>query len=112
MSIHGGLYLEPYYKDYCAGEDPDKLVGAVADQRIEYDKEEIPEEFKIVSDYENVKDRLQIVLCDPEMNQERLKNKPSKQFGEFTATYQVMLRADEESLGTVSVTDLSCFFQE
>ena len=52
------LYLEPYYKDYCAGEDPDKLVGAVADQRIEYDKEEIPEEFKIVSDYENVKDRL------------------------------------------------------
>ena len=99
------LYLEPYYKDYCAGEDPDKLVGAVADQRIEYDKEEIPEEFKIVSDYENVKDRIQIVLCDPEMNQERLKNKPSKQFGEFTATYQVMLRADEESLGTVSVTD-------
>lgn len=99
------IYIDPLYKSYLDGEDPDKLVGDIADQRIEYNVEDIPEEFMEVSSYENVKGKLQIVLCDPEMNQDRLQGKVSKPFGEYTAMYQVALRRDGETFGTVAVTE-------
>ena len=99
------IYIDPLYKSYLDGEDPDKLVGDIADQRIEYNVEQVPEEFMEVSHYENVKDKLQIVLCDPEMNQERLKGKVSKPFGEYTAMYQVAIHKGGETFGTVAVTE-------
>lgn len=99
------IYLDQYYKEYLDGTDPDELVGDVADTRIEYNVDDVPKEFMEITDYETVKGKLQIVLCDPEMNQDRLKGKISKPFGEYTATYQVSVRQDGDSFGTVAVTE-------
>ena len=99
------IYLDSYYKQYLEGADPDELVGDVADARIEYNVDEIPKEFSEIMDYETAKGKLQIVLCDPEMNQDRLKGKISKPFGEYTATYQVSVLREGETYGTVAVTE-------
>lgn len=99
------IYLDQYYKDYLEGADPDAIVGRVADQRIEYNVEDIPAEFMGITDYEKVKDKLQIVLCDPELNQERLEGKVSKAFGEYTATYQVAIHQDGDHFGMIAVTE-------
>ena len=68
------VYLDSLYQKYVNGKDADSCVGDVADMRIEaQDKAEfidmgVPDIF----DYEKMKDKLQVRICDREWNEERL----------------------------------------
>lgn len=103
-SICPTIYLNQLYDQYRQGKDLDTCVGDVADLRIEYDVPgEIPDIHNL-SDYEWAKSKLQIRICDPELNEERLKNLVYTIHGDYAATYHVNLSDPEGNSASIGVT--------
>ena len=100
------VYLDSLYQEYIHGKDVDSCVGDVADMRIEaQDKAEfidmgVPDIF----DYEKMKDKLQVRICDREWNEERLADKVVTEHGDFDAYYAVNLKENENGIGSIPVT--------
>ena len=55
-------------------------------------------------DYANVKDKLQVRMCDPKKNKEWLEDKAVTLHGDFAAYYTVNLSENEDGIASVSVT--------
>lgn len=102
--IAPNIYMESFYEKYKNGSDLDKLVGDVADTRIEYNRDDFPIGVENLQKYDVIKPYLQIRLCDPESNKERLDGLVSTPVGDYTATYIVKLQDEGEKFGTISVT--------
>lgn len=100
------VYLDSFYLEYVIGKDVDSCVGDVVDMYIEaQDKAEfikmgVPDIF----DYEKMKEKLQVRICDQEWNEERLADKVITEHGDFTAYYAVNLKENEEEVGSIPVT--------
>ena len=100
------VYLDSLYQEYIHGKDVDSCVGDVADMRIEAQgKAEffdmgVPDIF----DYEKMKDKLQVRICDREWNEERLADKVVTEHGDFDAYYAVNLKENENGIGSIPVT--------
>lgn len=100
------VYLDSLYLDYVNGKDLDSCVGDVADMRIEVqDKAEfinigLPD----ILDYEKMKDKLQVRICDREWNEERLADKVVTEHGDFAAYYAVNVEENEGGIGSIPVT--------
>ena len=100
------VYLDSLYQKYVNGKDADSCVGDVADMRIEaQDKAEfidmgVPDIF----DYEKMKGKLQVRICDRQWNEERLADKVVTEHGDFAAYYAVNLQENEDGIGSIPVT--------
>ena len=100
------VYLDSFYLEYVIGKDVDSCVGDVVDMYIEaQDKAEfikmgVPDIF----DYEKMKEKLQVRICDQEWNEERLADKVITEHGDFAAYYAVNLKENEEEVGSIPVT--------
>ena len=100
------VYLDSLYQEYVNGKDVDSCVGDVADMRIEaQDKAEfidmgVPDIF----DYEKMKEKLQVRICDREWNEERLADKVVTEHGDFAAYYAVNVEENEGGIGSIPVT--------
>ena len=100
------VYLDSLYQDYINGKDVDSCVGDVADMRIEAQgKAEffdmgVPD----ILDYEKMKDKLQVRICDKEWNTDRLADKVVTEHGDFAAYYAVNLEENEEEISSIPVT--------
>jgi len=92
------VYLDSLYQEYINGKDVDSCVGDVADMRIEAQgKAEfcdmgVPD----ILDYEKMKDKLQVRICDKEWNTDRLADKVVTEHGDFAAYYAVNLEENGE----------------
>ena len=99
------IYLEPFFDRYQTGESIDKIVGDIADVRIEADRSDKPLDIDRLLNYGDLKDNLQIRLCDAEQNRERLKELVSVPAGEYAKTFQVCIGdMAADSYGTIAVT--------
>lgn len=89
------IYINELYEKYSRGMNLDEIVGDIADLRIEHDP---PEEAQaigsIFTNYEMVKQRLEIHLCDMELNRDKLKNQVYTEQGDFAATYHIKIGGD------------------
>ena len=100
------IYLDSLYQEYINGKDVDSCVGDVADMRIEAQgKAEfldmgVPDIF----DYEKMKDKLQMRICDKEWNTDRLADKVVTEHGDFAAYYAVNLEENREGISSIPVT--------
>ena len=100
------IYLDSLYQEYINGKDVDSCVGDVADMRIEAQgKAEfldmgVPDIF----DYEKMKDKLQMRICDKEWNTDRLEDKVVTEHGDFAAYYAVNLEENGEGISSIPVT--------
>ena len=100
------IYLDSLYQEYINGKDVDSCVGDVADMRIEAQgKAEfldmgVPDIF----DYEKMKDKLQMRICDKEWNTDRLADKVVTEHGDFAAYYAVNLEENGEGISSIPVT--------
>lgn len=100
------VYLDSLYQEYVNGKDVDSCVGDVADIYIEaqdkadFIKMGVPDIF----DYEKMKEKLQVRICDREWNEERLTDKVVTEYGDFAAYYAVNLKEDEDGVGSIPVT--------
>lgn len=59
-----------------------------------------------VLDYEEIKGRLMIRLCDPELNQKYLEDKIYSRHGDFAAVYHVAIPKSEEDTISFTVTEM------
>lgn len=96
--------LEEIYCDYVEGDDLDTCVRKIADLRTKRDHLEYLADLSYASDYEKVKDRLMIKLCDPEFKQRWLENKIYTIHGDFAAVYYVRLCEEREKTFGMPVT--------
>ena len=100
------VYLDSLYQEYINGKDVDSCVGDVADMRIEAQgKAEffdmgVPD----ILDYEKMKDKLQVRICDKEWNTDRLADKVVTEHGDFAAYYAVNLEENGEGISSIPVT--------
>ena len=99
------VYLDSFYQEYQNGKPLDACVGDVADKRIEFADHEMDVNINGILDYDYVKDKLQVRICEPEMNQERLEGKVVTMHGDFAAYYTVNLTENEDGIASVPVTD-------
>lgn len=98
------VYLNSIYDQYQGGKDLDRCVGDVADCRIEYDDPDFIPDISKLMDYENVKENLQVRICDPELNQERLNRMVHSIQGDYAAIYYVNLTEDDEFSSSMPIT--------
>ena len=100
------VYLDSFYLEYVIGKDVDSCVGDVVDMYIEaQDKAEfikmgVPDIF----DYEKMKEKLQVRICDQEWNTDRLADKVVTEHGDFAAYYVVNLEENGEGISSIPVT--------
>lgn len=100
------IYLDSLYQEYINGKDVDSCVGDVADMRIEAQgKAEflnmgVPD----ILDYEKMKDKLQVRICDKEWNTDRLEDKAFTEHGDFAAYYAINLEENREGISSIPVT--------
>ena len=100
------VYLDALYQEYINGKEVDSCVGDVADMRIEAQgKAEffdmgVPD----ILDYEKMKDKLQMRICDKEWNTDLLADKVVTDHGVFVAYYAVNLEENGEGISSIPVT--------
>lgn len=98
------IYLEPYAADIEAGRPIDSVLEEIAKiQQTESTRMFFDASF--LKDYEKVKPRLFVRMCDPEKSTEYLKDKPHTAYGELAATYRIRVMAEEEMTGSAVVTN-------
>ncbi len=99
------IYLDSLYSSYrLHGDSLDACVRKAANQRIA-NEETFTAEIAVVEHYNTIKDKLVIRLCDPEINQERLKGLVYTIHGDFAATYYVKIMENGKGGASIAVTD-------
>ena len=100
------VYLDSLYMEYVNGKNLDSCVGDVADMRIElqdmaaYVNLGLPD----IRNYGEMKDKLQVRICDPEWNEDRLADKVVTEHGDFAAYYTINLEEDRHGTSSIPVT--------
>ena len=82
------VYLEPYWEEVEKG----RLLSSVLEEIAQIQTGENnrgPFDLSMMKDYEKVKPKLFIRMCDPEKNTEYLKDKPYTACGELAASYRI-----------------------
>ena len=104
-TVTPNIYINELYEKYSSGMNLDEIVGDIADLRIEHDPpEEAQSISSIFTNYEMVKQRLEIHLCDMELNRDKLKNQVYTEQGDFAATYHIKIGGDGMLRGSATVT--------
>lgn len=98
------LPLEEAYRRYREGSHLDSCVKQLADLQIACDHLKYLSDLNDMSDYEKIKDKLMIKLCDPELNMEWLDDKIYTLHGDFAAVYYMMLYEGKEKRVSMPVT--------
>lgn len=99
------IYINELYEKYSRGMNLDEIVGDIADLRIEHDPPEEAQSIgSIFTNYEMVKQRLEIHLCDMELNRDKLKNQVYTEQDDFAATYHIKIGGDGMLRGSAAVT--------
>lgn len=99
------VYLDSFYMDYQNGRPLDSCVGDVADRRIELVDHDLDVNINDLLDYDFVKGKLQVRICEPETNQERLAGKVVTMHGDFAAYYAVNISENADGIVSAAVTD-------
>lgn len=99
------IYLDGYHEEYQNGQaSMEEIMVNVAAMRMEQDAPDLGFNVDLLMDYEYAKENLQIRLCDPEKNEERLKDVVFTMQGDFAAVYYINLFENEEEIGGAAVT--------
>lgn len=104
-NIMPNVYLDPFYQQYADGKDLDACVGDAADLWIEKKDVDLGVDIGNIVNYENVKDKLQVRLCDPDLNAEWLEGKAMTLHGDFAAYYTVNLTENGDGIASITVTE-------
>lgn len=102
--VRVNIGMDGFYQCYQDGQGLDDCVGDIADLCIAYKDMENVKGIVDVPDYEEIKGRLTIRLCDPELNQKYLEDKIYTRHGDFAAVYRVVIPKSEEDTISFTVT--------
>lgn len=103
QNIGPRIYIDNYYKEHLEGADFEEIIKGIANEIVSC---EIPNfDVKQIYDYENIKSKLKIQLCDPELNSNNIKDRPFTQVGDLAALYKVNVFSDKRGQGTMPITN-------
>ena len=98
------IYIDSFYNDYKKGKNIDEIVKEIANIHTEIVEQENQlseldqNTEQLLMDYDKVKDKLQIRLCDTQENQDRLANLVHTEHSDFSATYHVEIKKGVASM--------------
>ena len=98
------VYLEPYWEEIKRG----RLLSSVLEEIAQIQLGENNRgtfDLSMLKDYEKVKPKLFIRMCDPEKNTEYLKDKPYTACGELAASYRIQVLEEKEMNGSAAITN-------
>lgn len=99
------IYLDAFYEGYRDGQmTKEQVLEAAAKLQVEYVQTDLGFDIGDIFSYEKIKDKLQIVICDPDRNEERLKQLVHTRVGDFAAIYYVNLYMGEDGTKRAAVT--------
>ena len=103
-NVTPNIYLDSFYQEYLAGKDPDICAGDVADLWTEKMDPDLNINVNEFLDYDYVKEKLQVRICDAETNREWLKGKAHTMHGDFAAFYSINLQENADGIASTAVT--------
>ncbi len=98
------IYLESYEEQFEKGRPMNEIMKELVQIRTESSMD-FPINVKDLADYEIVQPLLSIQLCDPEKNQEYLKDKPHTACGELAAVYRIQVMENSEGTASAVITN-------
>lgn len=103
-NITPSIYLDDLYKQHLEGREDDEIIKSIANTIRDA---QVPTEIELddILDYEDVKDKLMIHICDKERNSMLLQSLPHSIEGDFAAIYRVIMSHDEEGIQSVLVNN-------
>jgi len=103
-TVAPSIYLEHYEEQFGKGRPMDDIMKEIAQIKME-NSLELPIDVRGLEDYETARPLLAVRLCDPEKNQEYLKDKPHTACGELAATYRIQIMEDSSGTASAVVTN-------
>ena len=103
-NVTPNIYLDSIYEEYIDGKNLDICVGDVADLWTEKMDPDLNINVNEFLDYDHVKEKLQVRVCDAETNKEWLQSKPHTIHGDFAAYYTINLQENEDGVASATVT--------
>ena len=93
------IYMDDLFRDYRNGRPVEDCLEAAAQLRVR-EGNNVKAHLNMVEgimDYSNIKDCLQLRVCDYEDNKERLQGMACQRQGDFALTYYVLLESSQEA---------------
>ena len=98
------VYLEPYWEEIKRGRPLSSVLEEIAQIQLG-ENNRGTFDLSMLKDYEKVKPKLFIRMCDPEKNTEYLKDKPYTACGELAASYRIQALEEKEMNGSAAITN-------
>ncbi len=98
------VYLEPYWEEIKRGRPLSSVLEEIAQIQLG-ENNRGTFDLSMLKDYEKVKPKLFIRMCDPEKNTEYLKDKPYTTCGELAASYRIQVLEEKEMNGSAAITN-------
>lgn len=98
------IYLDSVYQAYTEGKPLNVCLRDVAEQRVAADEkaEEFSDLPKIMK-YDEIKDKLQVRICDKDWNEDLLADRAYTVHGDFAATYAINLSESDDGVTSIPV---------
>ena len=103
-SICPNIYLNQFYEDYTDGRDFESILSEIAKIRQKHSGP-IDLDVKAITDFDAVKDKINIKLINSSQNKEYLKDKPHTDIADLSAIYYINLGTDEYGSMTTVISD-------
>lgn len=102
-NISPQIYMDPFYRQYSDGREPDAVLKEIAELHLEHEKNNLDMEW--IRDYEQVKKHVIPKLISEKWNTELLKTTPHKKIEDLAVIYNILL--DEKGLehATIRITN-------
>ena len=98
------IYVNRFYQDYLAGEDPGEIVKTVL-SAFEAAKDQEGLDVSVFSDYEKIRDRIMFKLVNYRKNRLLLKDTPHIRYLDLAVVFYCLLAEGEETNATVLLKD-------
>jgi len=103
-NISPTIYLNDFFKDYENGRPVEDILQKIADMYVENDQK-INFDTSLVTDFENVKDKIVCKVVNKDANEHMLDNLPHKNIEDLAVIYQIALGGDGDGIATINISD-------
>jgi Family of unknown function (DUF5688) len=103
-NISPTIYLNDFFDDYENGRPVDDILQKIADIYVNSDQN-INFDTSLVTDFENVKDKIVCKVVNKDANEHMLENLPHKDMEDLAVIYQIALGGDGDGIATVNISD-------
>ena len=98
------VYKEPYWEEIKRGRPLSSVLEEIAQIQLG-ENNRGTFDLSMLKDYEKVKPKLFIRMCDPEKNTEYLRDKPYTACGELAVSYRIQVLEEKEMNGSAAITN-------